>query len=376
MLDLSTDHPACICDLPTELIERIFSHACTDGGYTGRSLSLVSKCAHRAARTVRFRNVALSGHRQIEAFLNLLEKERVVAPIHVSNLYISTWTDGEEITKVRDGQSPRWEGLHPYLPTPIPTDPHWRVWLTLQEAVDKKIAELIYRLLLRVAPALRALSVVHSWEFRAIQFPPCFPFLTDLTFCGPPPHMPCKVSSSPLPPRLPDLRRLHIICWNASISSWTYHAPAITFLRLSDVTHSAYTLPCELQSQIGSFGQGSHPTFAPKHRFLQHIRIQPRGVPLSWLGTPDAGLDFLAKLQRVQPHPGIHLELLEDRVYRYGYWEDRIKQDWLDAIVSAPGWWVDGEVREEGDEAEIPMSEDDEDPVVTEHQLSHWAQQL
>ena len=253
----SLDHRACIYDVPQEVLERIFSYACTDGGYTGRSISLVSRCAHMIARAVRFRNVALSGYRQIDSFLDLLEKERLVAPIHVYNLYISTWANGEEITKVRNGASPRWEGLEPYLPTPVPTGPQWRVWLTLQEAVDKKVGELVFRLLLRVARTLRTLSIVHSWEFGAIQFPPCLPFLRDLTFCGPPPHMPRKDSSIPLPPCLPDLRRLHVICWNASIVPWLYHAPGVAYLRLSDITYSACTLPCELQSQIGSFDQGT-----------------------------------------------------------------------------------------------------------------------
>lgn len=62
---------------------------------------------------------------------------------------------------------------------------------------------------------------------------------------------------------------------------------------------------------------------------------------------------------------------MQDRVYRYGYWEYRIKQDWQDACVSAPGWWVDGEVREEGGEVEISLSEDDENPLVAERSLSH-----
>ncbi|KAI0722308.1 hypothetical protein C8T65DRAFT_628915 [Cerioporus squamosus] len=376
MLDPSEDRVTCIYDLPTELLVRIYSYACTDGGYTGRSISLVSKCAHRNVRAVRFRNVSLSGYRQIEPFLDLLDKERMVAPIYVSNLYISTWTDGEEITKVRNGQAPRWDGLHPYLPTPIPTHPQWRVWMTLQEAVDKKLAALIFRLLLSVVPTLRSLSIVHSWEFGALHFPPCLPFLNDLTFCGPPPHMPRKVSSCPLPPYLPDLRRLHVICSNVSIACWLYHAPGMTSLRLSDVTYSACTLPCELQTQIGLAVHGSGPSVSPKHHSLRHIRIQPRGIPPSWLGTPSAGHEFLVQLQRVHPHPGIRLELMQERVYRYGYWGDRIKHDWLDAIVSAPGWWAEGEVREEGGEADMPIPEDDEDPAPVERPLLHWAQQL
>ena len=133
---------------------------------------------------------------------------------------------------------------------------------------------------------------------------------------------------------------------------------------------------CSLFSKLILTVGSSGSTHFPKRSCLQNIRIQPRGVPLSWLGTPHAGHDFLAKLQRVQPLPGIRFELMQDRVYRYGYWGDRIKQDWLNAIVSASGWWVDGEVQEEGGEAVVPIPEDDEDFPVAERLRSHWAQQL
>ncbi|KAI0650826.1 hypothetical protein C8Q79DRAFT_407882 [Trametes meyenii] len=46
-------------NLPTELLERIFLLACTDGGRTGRSLALTSKHVHAASRTACFHTVAL-----------------------------------------------------------------------------------------------------------------------------------------------------------------------------------------------------------------------------------------------------------------------------------------------------------------------------
>ncbi|KAH9858628.1 hypothetical protein C2E23DRAFT_11176 [Lenzites betulinus] len=45
--------------IPQELVERIFEHACTDGGDTGCALALVSKHVRAMARTTRFHSVAL-----------------------------------------------------------------------------------------------------------------------------------------------------------------------------------------------------------------------------------------------------------------------------------------------------------------------------
>ncbi|OJT02581.1 hypothetical protein TRAPUB_6885 [Trametes pubescens] len=45
--------------LPLETLQRIFELACTDGGYTGYSLSLVSRGIRAAARTTRFHSISL-----------------------------------------------------------------------------------------------------------------------------------------------------------------------------------------------------------------------------------------------------------------------------------------------------------------------------
>ncbi|TBU63281.1 hypothetical protein BD310DRAFT_809396, partial [Dichomitus squalens] len=43
--------------LPLELLENIFSYACTDGGHTGRSLSLVSRYFLDVVRPIRYGSV-------------------------------------------------------------------------------------------------------------------------------------------------------------------------------------------------------------------------------------------------------------------------------------------------------------------------------
>lgn len=51
--------PSIIETLPYSVLELIFLLACTDGGRTGRSLSLVSKTIHITSRAARFHSVSL-----------------------------------------------------------------------------------------------------------------------------------------------------------------------------------------------------------------------------------------------------------------------------------------------------------------------------
>ncbi|TFK89115.1 hypothetical protein K466DRAFT_487482, partial [Polyporus arcularius HHB13444] len=44
-------------DLPLEIWQHIFTHACTDGGYTGTSLALVNKFFYGASIPTRFRSL-------------------------------------------------------------------------------------------------------------------------------------------------------------------------------------------------------------------------------------------------------------------------------------------------------------------------------
>ncbi|KAI0326752.1 hypothetical protein GY45DRAFT_63668 [Cubamyces sp. BRFM 1775] len=80
--------------LAVEVLIRIFSFACTDGGYTACSLSLTSRYIHDASRLARFHSVAFSGDcAKLSHFLTLLEKGRAAdadCPTpKVRNLFIS-----------------------------------------------------------------------------------------------------------------------------------------------------------------------------------------------------------------------------------------------------------------------------------------------
>ncbi|KAL1942806.1 hypothetical protein VTO73DRAFT_5046 [Trametes versicolor] len=62
--------------LPLETLQQIFKLACTDGGYTGHTLSLVSKGIRAAARAARFHSISLiASPRHLQLFVALYERE-------------------------------------------------------------------------------------------------------------------------------------------------------------------------------------------------------------------------------------------------------------------------------------------------------------
>ncbi|KAG7442640.1 uncharacterized protein BT62DRAFT_871882, partial [Guyanagaster necrorhizus] len=50
---------------PCEILTRVCYYACTDGGQTGRSISLVSKRAHRLVKPFRLNSLCVTSARQI-----------------------------------------------------------------------------------------------------------------------------------------------------------------------------------------------------------------------------------------------------------------------------------------------------------------------
>ncbi len=241
--------------LPVELLEIIFCYACIDGGYTGRSLSLVSAHFREVARPVRFQCIALSSLRQIKSFLACLTRERAYTKVRVRHLLLSTWRDGEDIVRIRTGRPPRSD----ILGSPRLMDgPRWTVWMPIQEALNRELSHLLPFILNTVARDLCALSIVHSWEFGAIQLPESFPLLREFTFCGPPPMFPggCIRLRPPPSPCFPALRHLHVVCGNISTEFWVHHCPTMTHLRLSDLNCAASTLADELRSCLAiGFGE-------------------------------------------------------------------------------------------------------------------------
>ncbi|KAH9889079.1 hypothetical protein C8Q73DRAFT_179161 [Cubamyces lactineus] len=83
--DLESECPttAALDSLPYELLEHIFRNACTDGGRTGCSLSLVSKRIRALSRSSRFHSISLltGTCSQLSCFLRTLEMAREEAAV-------------------------------------------------------------------------------------------------------------------------------------------------------------------------------------------------------------------------------------------------------------------------------------------------------
>lgn len=76
---------------PPEIWSIIFSFACTDDGFTGRSLSLVSKMFYHVSQPMQLTSVAVYGPDQLESFVSLLEKK----PPHLRKVRHLLITDEE-----------------------------------------------------------------------------------------------------------------------------------------------------------------------------------------------------------------------------------------------------------------------------------------
>ncbi|KAJ7117679.1 hypothetical protein C8R44DRAFT_626793, partial [Mycena epipterygia] len=63
-----------IDQIPPEICAHIFGFACRDSGYTGRSLSLVSRYIRETSELAKLQSIALFGRQQILAFAELLDR--------------------------------------------------------------------------------------------------------------------------------------------------------------------------------------------------------------------------------------------------------------------------------------------------------------
>jgi hypothetical protein len=76
---------------PVEIHAHIFQLACTDGGYTGRALSLVSKYFHDVSKPTKYYSVSCHGFWQAIEFLRLITNlpphHRIVCHLSVTDAY-------------------------------------------------------------------------------------------------------------------------------------------------------------------------------------------------------------------------------------------------------------------------------------------------
>ncbi|CDO69563.1 hypothetical protein BN946_scf184759.g3 [Trametes cinnabarina] len=284
---------ASVHDLPIEVLQQIFAYACTDGGYTAYSISLVSRYCQEVVHPLRLHNVALFSIRQIESFVHYLERDDIPYPqlqsqSGVRHLFLSTRRDGEALARQEAAQDPPHHIRH-LTPSRSASTHTTTEWLRTRDSLNSRLSAALPRLLRIVAPDLRTLSVVHAWELRALLLPCPFPRLRAFTSM----------------------------------------------------------LPYELQVALGYGAVSEKRTVGPRvFPDLQQVRVQLRAPPDRPGGAAaenyDAFVEALRKTQ-MKSECGAKLEVIRCPRYDDGYWDERIRREWLDGVGGVEGCGTNGE---------------------------------
>ena len=226
-----------ITTIPPELWQEIVTHACTDGGPTGKSLALSCKYLHMQSFSYRFHSLALSSLAQVEAFLAFVVPFTPDWKPPVHHLWLAFLNEPSpppEALKIR----------YPFLPRRSSPD-----MVRHFAADDARYTGAIGKLLQLVAPTLRSLYLLqNSWQ-PLPRLPQCrLPVLDDLTVMGsvsallplPPPHDAEHEPSRAAP--YPALRRFHTATFAAESRAevlahcGALSASPLTHLRVSGVS--------------------------------------------------------------------------------------------------------------------------------------------
>ncbi len=199
--------------LPVENLHQIFRLACTDGGFTGCSLSQTSRAVRATSRIARFHSIALSiGFSRIESFIILYQKLRIL----------------------EDGTRTKVTHLH------LEDEEEGNMGFVADDSQASSYPQAI-RLLHLVANDLVSLALQ---SMLLLSSPACDVHLTDRPF----PSLTVLIANatsdnfvlatSAVPPLFPAVTHLHIVMSprslaRASFSGWGTHAPRATHLRIS-----------------------------------------------------------------------------------------------------------------------------------------------
>ncbi|RPD67358.1 hypothetical protein L226DRAFT_608556 [Lentinus tigrinus ALCF2SS1-7] len=314
-------------NLAPEILHEIFRLACTDGGFTGCSLSLVSKHVKLASRSARFHSVAISGtSRQLADFLSLLTKEQATAgadgytPV-VKHLFFSA-VRSREIKEDRRvvSKSLLWENDRS-------EDRVEKTAIGASRGTYLQDVDTLFRLL---AQGLETLSFIHchGWatltRLSGIECPGGFPVLRELTIVGNHPFVGAVPSVF-----YPSLTHLHLDfpSWLNEPSLWAERSPHVTHLCLSNINH--ITQPLEDLASTGN-----------PFKELSRLYVQPEAPPApgGWCGNPYMEHAMFMCDFAIFPHTAtIPTHSLR---HREGNTENWTRKEWLGRIGGGFGCWI------------------------------------
>lgn len=170
---------------PPEILSQIFSFACIDDGYTGRSLSLVSRYIYQASLPTRFQSIACRNAAQILTFCSILER----TPSHYRNvcylLVSSHHSDIDRLSKTRMIQLGIMDPLsyHQKIAKHISSvfHPPQNVRKSHVENMRALVISTISRILTHVAPTIRTFSSHVSLEYHEkFSLPKDLPHIVEM----------------------------------------------------------------------------------------------------------------------------------------------------------------------------------------------------
>ena len=275
-----------------ELWSHIFSFSCTDGGYTGRSLSLVCKYVRDASSPYKYKSMALRGQKQVQAFAKLLStshkpprvrhlllKDRDPQPIP-SNFIISKTSGTDAIDAIFSYNLNDEDIL--VLITAISACGLYNKYLDKCQEVMATIPYAFRQILPALSPHLESLTCAASPflpTFLPTPLPEIqFPSLVDLTiYCcrtESPPTEDHVVPSANVP--FPAVKYLHLAFTYGSTGYLAFQAPYVNHLRITGPLNTDGPFLEDLKSFISPpLDSVGEPIPGPYFEDLERITLLP-----------------------------------------------------------------------------------------------------
>ncbi|KAI0661343.1 hypothetical protein C8Q70DRAFT_1043941 [Cubamyces menziesii] len=385
--------------LPMEIWREVFTHACTDGGFTGASLMLVCRFFYNASLPIRFRSLSFRSLHQIELFLDYArhyEEGHAGSKLRVHHLLLSFSNASMDTPESSPASSPG---------TDANDVDQWVTSRRLREeekaAWDDKFSQLLPDLFELVAPHLRTLALLQSDGFTLPPIRNVLPRLRELTLLvgisvmlngedgfqvdgrSRASHLRPHGSESPedadipvLCARFPALERLHVVCGRHrdfrlrdTLAHLPRLAPALTHLRISNATYTHEAcIPEFLRAALGMpfpefafLGTASPPRLVQRppgtdpdvHATLPALRnvVVHSVLPPAGAACGNPYMEYVALMDAVnsiseacEGTETVRVRSVRSDRAKHRHWEELVARQWTERIEGGYGCWVGCEV--------------------------------
>ncbi|KAI0331327.1 hypothetical protein GY45DRAFT_1322624 [Cubamyces sp. BRFM 1775] len=340
--------------IPTDIWSLILPLACTDGGFTGKSLALTSTFFHAQASPFRFYSLAFDTLARMENFLAFVRRQPGDFRPQIAHLYIShsdhpnnrlqwSWRSVARMTEAQRRQ---------YMRTIGEEKMDWT--LNFQAAIDA-LLHLAAPNLLTLCIAGGCTPIVIRYSFPRLEELTGFNFLPDANVQSGSASGSAGVNDRNNNTRFPALKRAHIALGISRPVSSLILRPllvataTLTHVRISNVAAMSRALAGALVPNVDAnfFPEQPSPTslFPPLVLpALRHVTIQntSRGEHGAAIATSLESPTAAVQMHKFDTRDGEtgRMYLIEDRQRLDSHWRDRLKEEWLDRMDGGRGCWV------------------------------------